>query len=221
MGWVRRFADALLSESESSHNLVVASLMSNGVTREELYDFYVPATARHIGELWVQDRINFVDVTTASARLQALFRSRPSGDDRKIDRSIPLGQSVLMAIPSFEDHSLGAFVAADRLRRHGLWVHVAIAPQHDELVELIDTGRFAMVGLSVATPNTVEKLTDVVDYLRSKSDELPPIVVGGRAVTDRDLIVRRTGADLAVKSAREAVERCGLATVATTIAAEL
>ena len=104
--------------------------------------------------------------------------------------------------------------AADNLRRHGLWVHMAIGLKDAELTQLVNSQRFSMVGLSIATPNAVEKTTDLVDYIRSNSEHTPPIVVGGRMVEESEKLVLRTGADFAVKSAREAIEKCGLASVA-------
>lgn len=213
--WVARLSEALMSESESSYQTVISSLVSSGVTTEEIYQDFVPATARYLGELWITDRASFVDVTVAASRLQTLFRSgeHPTGS-RWLDRSVPLGQSVLMVIPSYEQHSLGAFVAADNLRRHGLWVHMAIALDRDELVEMLSSNRFAMIGISVSTRNSVEKTTELVDYVRANVDHVPPIVVGGGAVDDCDEAVRRTGADFAVTSAREAIEKCGLSSIA-------
>ena len=134
--------------------------------------------------------------------------------------TIPLGQSVLMIIPTFEQHSLGAFVAADNLRRHGIWVHMAFALEAHEIAELITHNRFMMVGLSLATSGGVEKTTVLVEYLRAKIDHVPPIVVGGAVVVDRAQVQRRTGADFAVKSAREAIEKCGLSTVGVSLGVE-
>jgi len=173
-----------------------------------------PSAARFLGELWVSDQASFVDVTVGASRLQGLFRQKESDViARWADRSIPLGQSVLMVIPEYEQHALGAFVAADNLRRHGLWVHMAIGLNKRELAELVGSSRFAMIGVSVATRNSVEKTTELVDYIRSHTDYVPPVVIGGRAVEEDDKAVLRTGADFAVKTARDAIEKCGLSSV--------
>ncbi len=212
--WITQLCAALVSESETSHKAVISSLIAKGVTQREVFQSYIPDAARVLGEMWVQDRASFVDVTLGASRLQALFRSYgEDGFDRWLDRSIPLGQSVLMIIPEFEHHSLGAFVAADQFRRHGLWVHMGIGLNREELTKLISSGRFSMLGLSVATRKTVEKVTELIDYIRANNPDCPPIVIGGRAVDDARMIERRTGADHAVTSIREAIERCGLAVV--------
>lgn len=213
--WIGRLCEALMSESDSSYRSVIASLVASGVSTEEVFQSYVPAASHFLGELWVSDQASFVDVTVGASRLQGLFRERQADVMAGwSDRSIPLGQSVLMIIPEFEQHALGAFVTADNLRRHGLWVHMAIGLTYDELAELSGSSRFAMIGISIATRNSVEKTTKLVDYLRSNTGYLPPIVIGGRAVEADPKAVTRTGADFAVRTAREAIEKCGLSSVA-------
>ncbi|WP_149778973.1 cobalamin B12-binding domain-containing protein [Roseovarius litoreus] len=220
--WVERLCEALMSTSETSHQSVIAELISIGVSSQDIYQIFVPEAARHLGKLWLHDEASFVDVSIGAARLQALLReAEGKGHAKGVDTSIPLGQSVLIVIPEFEQHSLGAFVAADQFRRHGLWVHMAIALNPDELVNLVATGRFSMIGVTAASRKTVEKLAGLVEYIRSRTETCPPVVVGGRAVDEIADVARRTGADFAVKSVREAVERCGLATVAETLSSDI
>ncbi|WP_297773388.1 hypothetical protein [uncultured Roseovarius sp.] len=212
--WTARLCAALTDDSESAHQNVIAAMVANGIPSEEIYATYVPDAARYLGEMWVQDRASFVDVTVGAARLQALFRARDAVDmGGWMDRSIPLGQSVLMIVPTFEDHSIGAFVAADQFRRHGVWVHMAIGLEGPELQHLVGSGRFAMAGITAGSAKTLERLTDLIDYLRSNEDGCPPIVIGGKLVDKPREVEKRTGADFAVRTAREAIEKCGLASV--------
>ena len=218
--WVERFCEALMSEAETSHHGVISALMASGVSSEEIYQEYVPAAAQHLGEMWIADRASFIDVTLAASRLQALFRKAGvARDGNWQDRSIPLGQAILLVIPAFEQHSLGAFVAADNFRRHGVWVRLCIGLEERELAEVLRANRFAMVAFSLATWKSVESSGDLVKFLRSHVDRLPPIVVGGRIVSERAPVEKASGADFAVKSVREAIERCGLATVSEPLSA--
>lgn len=212
--WVDRLCEALMSEAETSHHAVISALMASGVSSEQFHHDYVPAAAHRLGEMWIADEASFIDVTLASSRLQALFRSAGDGlGGGWLDRSIPLGQSVLMVIPAFEQHSLGAFVAADNFRRNGVWVKLCIGLEERELTDVLRTNRFSMVALSLSTWKSVEKAGDLVKFLRARVDSLPPLVVGGRIVSERAPVEKTSGADFAVKSVREAIERCGLATV--------
>ena len=214
--WIERLGDALMAEESFEYQKVLSSLVAKGISTEELYQFYIPEASRYMGEKWVTDEASFVDVTTGASRLQSLFRdqSDAASAGQLLDRSIPLGQSVLMVIPQFEQHSLGAFVAADGLRRHGLWVRMAIGLTDAEIAQLIEKNRFSLVGVSLATWNSVENTTGLVDYLRQNVESMPPIVAGGRIIEDVDKVKRTTGVDFAVKSVREAIKCCGLSTVA-------
>lgn len=212
--WIDRLCAALTSDSETSHQSVIGALIANGVSSEQVYQDYVPEAARRLGEMWISDRASFVDVTLGAARLQALFRAAGDGSGATmLGRSIPLGQEILMVIPAFEQHSLGAFVAADTFRRHGVWVRMAIGMEAAELAQLLREGRFAAVGLSLSTRKSVESAGELIEYLRNKLGSLPPVLVGGRCVAENDDVLALCGADLAVQSVREAIERCGLATV--------
>lgn len=213
--WIERLCAALVSESETSHHGVIGALVATGVTSEQIYQDYVPEAARRLGEMWISDSASFVDVTLGASRLQALFRAAgDAGGGTMRGRSIPLGQEILMVIPAFEQHSLGAFVAADTFRRHGVWVRMAIGMEAAELVALLCESRFSAVGLSLSTWKSVEKAAELIEHLRRYAGSLSPIMVGGRVVAEGDDILGVCGADHAVRSVREAIERCGLATVA-------
>jgi methanogenic corrinoid protein MtbC1 len=210
--WVDHLVDALMSESETSHQAILSSLISSGVSSDEVYEVYVPDAARRLGQLWVEDRASFVDVTIGAGRLQSLYREQSERAGRNwLDRSIPLGQSILMILPESEDHSLGAFVAANQFRRHGVWVHMAIGLRLDELANLVRTGRFSMLGVSAATQKTVPNVAEMIRYLRENVKKCPPITIGGQVVGMCDDIEAQTGADAAVQSVREAIEKCRLA----------
>lgn len=216
--WVTYLVEALMSESDAPYQSVLSSLMANGVSSEEIYQRYVPDAARLLGELWVSDEASFVDVTVGAARLQQLFRNREdysSGD--WLSRSIPLGHSVLMIVPKFEEHSLGAFVAADELRRHGLWVHMGIGMEGKELVELIRANKFSMIGITLALPEAAENVTKLVDFIRENVDHVPPVVMGGNSVLLEKDLVTKVGADHGATSAKEAIDLCGLPSVSQSL----
>ena len=60
----------------------------------------------------------------------------------------------------------------------------------------------------------VAETAKLVDLMRSIDAYLPPIVIGGRAVDIVPQAAERVGADHAVKTAREAIEKCSLSTLA-------
>ncbi len=205
---VARLVEALTAPSEACHVSVVAALMARGVGRRELIDDYIPSAALRLGELWVADRASFVEVTVGAGRLQALIRDHASDLPPQPARGAPPPRSFLMIVPRFEDHSLGAFVAADQLRRLGVSVRMGIGLRREELVHLVERSGFSALGLTAATESTLEKAAELIEYLRSNLDHVPPVMIGGRAVRTFANVAELTGADHAVKTAHEALERC-------------
>jgi methylmalonyl-CoA mutase cobalamin-binding subunit len=220
--WIEHLCHALIAESDSGYRSVISDLVLNGFEPEDIYHSVIPDAARHLGEMWLHDEATFVEVTTGASRLQGLVRERKQDDDGFwIDRSIPLGQSILLVVPQFEDHSLGAFVAADQFRRHGIWVHLAIGLESSEVVDLVTSRRFAMVGFTLSTGTCLARMTGMVSDIRAGAPECPPLIIGGNVVEQVSAVADQTGATYAVRSVREAIERCGLASVAEPVSSEL
>lgn len=214
--WIDRLCAALVSESETSCQSVLSSMVSNGISQDDILQTYVPEAARRLGEMWLDDSASFVKVTVGAARLQRLYRDHGGINlSGWPTRTVPLGQSALMVVPIFETHSLGAFAAADQLRRHGVWVHMAIGLNAQELRQVIAASQFSMIGMSLATADSLDAAAGLIGYLRENLEHLPPIVVGGRVVDVAINVAQRCGADYAVNTAREATSACGLATLAT------
>lgn len=220
--WVQHLCDALVAESDTGYQSVMSEMVLNGFESEDIYHSIVPDAARLLGEMWLYDEATFVEVTTGASRLQGLMRGRNSGDNGFwMDRSIPLGQSILLVIPKFEDHSLGAFVAADQFRQHGVWVHLAIGLEASEVVDLVSGGRFSMVGFTLSTAKCIDELTELVSDIRVGVPECPPMIVGGHVVEEISSVAERTGATYGVRSVREAIERCNLASIHEPLSSEL
>ena len=205
---VQEFCDAVVHADDHRRHMVISKLISSGVSSDEIIDRYVPDAARRLGEAWVDDTLSFVQVSVGAARLQETVRilaSRPG-----VSVTIPLGHRILIAIPAGEDHTLGAFVAAGHFRRHGVWVHMAIGQEAAEVVELVRSTPFDMVGISGAGRRSIGPVRELVDRIRTAVATPPPIVVGGAVCSCGIDICADTSADLATTSPREAMEYCGI-----------
>jgi len=205
---VEDFCEALVAPSDQAHQNVISLLVARGVPAEQIYGKFIPAAARMLGERWVRDELGFMDVTTGAARLQNLVRAYSCS---QAPVSVPLGQSVLLVVPSFEQHTLGAFLAADAFRRAGLWVHLAIWQEPADIAAQAKTGQFGLIGISASCTKFLEPLEDFVEKARRLAAGTPPIVIGGALVNLTDELERKTGADFATNDPRLAVANCGLA----------
>ncbi|WP_371060818.1 B12-binding domain-containing protein [Rhodosalinus sp. 5P4] len=210
-GWVERLCDALLAEVETSHQRTITSLVASGFSTDTIHDVIIPRAAARLGDRWVRDEVSFVDVTTGTARLQRILRDRrASGPLPAPAQAAPQTLAILVVVPEFENHALGAFVAADQFNRLGHRVRMAIGGHPDELAGQIAAGGFDMIGVSCATDRAVDRVGALIGHLRAACGSLPPVVVGGQAVGHVPDLLARCGADHAAMTTQGAIEACGL-----------
>jgi len=206
---VDELLEAVIHEDGMRRHSVVSRLISSGVQPEDVVDRYVPLTASKLGSLWIQDKLSFTEVTIGAGRLQEMVRSLGKRAHQP-GATIPLGHSILMVVPMQEDHMLGSFIAASQFRRMGMWVHIAIGQQTEELISTINSQPYEMLGFSAAGRRTIEPLKALIKRIRKECDATPSIVIGGQ-ISNLDIdVCALTGADYVTSNPREALELCGL-----------
>lgn len=213
--WVHFLCNAVLADGDVKHEMAITQLMGSGASSDEVLHVLVPAVARRLGEMWVGDEASFVDVTIGSARLQAMFNMREEDPHPLLaSQSSGSGDSALLVVPEFEQHTLGAFVAADELRRAGIWVRVGLLISAEEVCDLLRANHFSMLGLSIGSRDSIEQTAEFVKYIRNNMKIVPPVVLSGNVVERLGDATSLTGADFVVSTAKDAIERCGLETAA-------
>lgn len=206
--WVERLCDAVVSDSETSHHRVISAMVSSGIRSDDIFDIYLPAVARELGERWMRDEATFVEVTLGTGRLQTLLRER--AERGRGGAEAASASSVLLVLPPFEAHALGVFIAADQFRRLGHSVQVAVAPSAAELGRLLDDREFAMLGLTCATRRAIPELREYVAAIRAQARSVPPVVIGGPLVASTPNLAETIGADRIAATCQDALAACGL-----------
>jgi MerR family transcriptional regulator, light-induced transcriptional regulator len=172
-----------------------SDLRRMGVTPALLSDLYIPEAARQLGADWVADCRSFVEVTTATARLQTLLRDCarmiPDGNPRD-----PLGGTVLVVVPEDEQHTLGAVTLAEHLRRRGLSVRLAIGRPLAEIGGLAADGHFNGAIISFASSRQADAVAAITKTLKTATNRTLPVAIGGAMATLHPLDARRIGADV-------------------------
>ena len=206
---VTDLCDAVVHRDESRQHAVVAQMVSAGISTADVAEDYVTLAARKLGEAWVDDRLSFSEVTIGAARLQEIVRSL-GHTDAGGSVTVPLGHRILLVIPPEEDHTLGAFVAANQFRRYGLWVHLAIGQSYDEVAETVAAQDFEMIGISGAGRRALESVRNLVSTVKQRCPHCAPVVVGGNLCNLDNRVLDLTGADFVTTSPRQAMSFCGL-----------
>lgn len=168
-------------------------LKDEGVSLDDLHAELLEPTARLLGDLWNEDKADFIDVTIGVSRLQRLVHvfeglgQIPDYDEKR---------RVLLAATPGEQHSLGSTIVQKFLRAGGWHVWSCASPDVAEAAEIAAREWFAVVGFSLGSDVHEASLAEAIQLVRLRS--LNPrvgIMIGGSAVTRQPDLVLRVGAD--------------------------
>jgi methylmalonyl-CoA mutase cobalamin-binding subunit len=90
--------------------------------------------------------------------------------------------AVLIAVPAVEDHTIGAVVAAGRLRRKGFQVGLSMKDSDDHLLRKLEDDAVDSLFLSWSTTAVTDKLAGLVGRIRNASG--CKVILGGSALAD-------------------------------------
>ncbi len=202
---VAEFAKALLAEDPAAANTFVSGMIQRSVSLETICLQLMTPTARRIGDLWVADLCHFVDVTVALGRLQYLLRALSQTVSYAVTVPDHGRRALLAAVPG-EQHTFGALMVAEFLRRAGWDVAGDISTTTNEVVAIVRDEWFSLVGLSASSERTVSDLVPVISAIRQTSRNAAVVVlVGGNVFLEHPDFVALVGADATAVDAQQAV----------------
>lgn len=210
------FVGQILGSDDQAASDTVRSLIDRGVAVDGIYlDLLAPA-ARQLGLLWEDDECSFIDVTLGMGRLQRIIRDLSHVfQTESPDKSPPLGHVLLTCLPG-EQHTLGLIMVAEFLIRDGFKVYVGAPWSEADLLTLVSTEWFDVVGFSAGCESRLSALKREIHRIRGSSCN-PDIrvLVGGQVFSVDEALVARVGADGWARDAKTctAVARnlCGVA----------
>jgi methylmalonyl-CoA mutase cobalamin-binding subunit len=161
----------------------------------------------------MDDEISFADVTIVTARLQETVRALgrvPRGghpDTRRRRETAPIARArVLLIIPRPEEHTFGAFVVADQIRRHGCEVDIAMDLHPRQIAEKVRKTRYHMVGITASGRRSLASAKELVETIRASVTRVTPIVLGGSVVGGGSDLKAMTGVDHVVSDVPSGAE---------------
>ena len=192
----------MFNGEEAEAAVMVDHLMAGGVSPESIMLDLLAPSARMMGDLWCDDRRDFVEVTLGLARLQHLvrqFRLAP-GDAAPIR-----GEALLLAVPG-EQHTFGVRLVEEHLLRAGWRVTATLKASQDEIGRRVSADYYDFVGFSVTSDRLLPALRSAIRSVRTYSRNRDiRIVVGGVLFAGHDYDTRDIDADAIVTDARQAV----------------
>lgn len=195
--------DALLSQDEAAAAQFIMHLRHDGTKTEDIYLIYMARAARMLGDMWDDNKIDFVTVTLGTGRLLAIMRGmRPLFET-------PLrvhGKNAIFASVPGENHTIGVRMATDIFRKDGWEIDLKVGLDHNSLVDQIERQPSGIIGLSIGGKHTMEPLSKLVVALNICCPN-SLILVCGQDVEHSKPVLQLMGLDAIAETFDEAKQK--------------
>jgi MerR family transcriptional regulator, light-induced transcriptional regulator len=192
---VLELADLLVNDRFRIASSFVEGVWTRGVPLEQLYLDLLAPTARHLGDLWTDDVLHFADVTVGLCRLQQVLHDFSPAFLNEASTRDDGRRALLMSVPGGQ-HTFGISMVAEFFRRARWDVTTGSPVCREELIRIVRSQWFAVVGLSVSCEVQLDALVATIRLIRRASrNQAVGILVGGPIFVDRPEMVALVGAD--------------------------
>ena len=201
---VATFVAAVRSQDDSRGAQFVRSVLEEGATVESVYLDLLAPSARRLGSMWDNDECDFVEVTVALGRMQRLLRDLSQVFLAESGHAEPIGNILLTCVPG-EQHTLGIIMVGEFLLRDGWRVLVGAPWTESDLLSMIATEWYDVIGFSVGTESRLSVLRRDIRRLKQASrNPNVQVMVGGQLFAEDPSLAEQVGANAIALDAREA-----------------
>lgn len=183
----------------------VERLLRRGVSVDSVLVDLLAPVARTLGEMWEDDRCDFVEVTMGLWRLQEVVHELAARVPAQ-RHSAGGGRRALFAAMPGDQHSFGTVVVDEMFTRAG-WVTDRIGESTTpQLLDRVANEWIDLVGLTVSCDGHCDNLGSIITALRTVSrNPRLCVMVGGRIFVEQPDLALSVGADGTAADARLAV----------------
>ena len=201
-GDVIAFADLAVNTDVKSSLKFIESLIDKDVSVESIYLDLISPAAKYLGDMWVEDRVDFSRVSLGASCMQRSLIGLGQRYESKHDFTAQ--RSMLISAMPGDQHMLGPSIAAEFLRRYGWHAKFIMPNSPDDITNELRQSKFDILGLSLSCDDYLADLEPLITHVRSSAGDVG-ILAGGRAVTADPGFVRSAGSDVVALDARDAV----------------
>jgi len=197
----------LASEAAIATEFCVQLQQRSVATARILTDLLAP-TARRLGEMWEADEVDFTAVTLGLCCLQQVLRdvSTPDEFDAQLAET-PANRRLLLAPFPGEQHTFGLLMVGEFFRRAGWEVAGDCALTRSELIRMVGSEWYAIIGLSIAYDTMLPELAQLIESIRLNSRNTGVrVMVGGKVFADNPALAQEVGADATAADAQGAIQ---------------
>ncbi len=189
------FTAHVMDRDDAGIQVQLAELRSCGVSVESIYVGLLAPAARHLGELWDDDRCHFADVTVGMGRLQQIMRGLSTAFGTEIDPPAGGRRALLMPAPG-NQHTFGLSMVAEFFARAGWEVVGVMDPQAAGFEDRIKDEWFDLVGISAGSTTHLDSILACIAKVRRLShNRAVAVMVGGPLFVTHPELVEQLGAD--------------------------
>jgi len=160
---IERLSSLILGPENSDALEYINALREKGLTLDHLYLELLEPTARHLGELWIVDKIDFFAVTIGVGRMQRIVHHFAD-----LDKLAPYDEKrrALMLVPPGEDHTFGSQLV-QRFLRAADWSVVALdGRETNKAADLVVHEWMTVVGISISSDVDIESMRHLIQSIR-------------------------------------------------------
>lgn len=189
------FTQQVMARDDAALEQQLSALRGRGISVEAIYVHLLAPAARHLGELWEDDRCHFADVTVGMGRLQQIMRGLIAAFGSDIDAPQGGRRALLMPAPG-EQHTFGLSMVAEFFARAGWEVMGVMDPQTAGFEDKVKEEWFDLMGISAGSTTRLDSLLSCIAKVRRLShNRAVAVMVGGPLFTTHPELVERLGAD--------------------------
>lgn len=200
---IQLFVNLLRIPEEAGVDQFVKRWLDAGISPERILTELVTPAARRIGEEWMEDTCDFVDVTLVTGRLQRLVRESSGtlpGAPPTPEEDRP---RILLTSLAGHAHTLGMLLVAEFFRAASWNVHLGTPFDTRPGSEVVADRFVHVVGLSMSLVETVPQVKEEIRRIRRRSKNPNiGILVGGPAIFENPELATEVGADAHTLDAR-------------------
>ena len=175
--WVANVTTTVGNYSQSD---VMSALLKRGISRDLIVDCCLPDAARLLGDGWMTNLRSFGQVSLGAVRIQGLLQELSHSWENQ--RNEEQAGGLFLIVCQGEDHTLGPLVLADQLRRKGYSINILIGAEEEEIIKTSSNGDFDGIMFSCSGIRAFDGIVLLINKLKSKNENLPPLVLGGKII---------------------------------------
>ena len=179
-GWIEEAGKLLVQHCLSKtfeQKTILQELLDMGFKVDTIVDHCIPIAATRLGEAWVKDTLSFSEATIGSANLQRLLNR--IAQDRENNFISDSGKRFLICVHESEQHTLGALVLGDMLRRQGHSLKIKLDAKCSQICNLQESNDYDGIFFSCASFLSVKETAACVREIRQTLKSNCPIFLGG------------------------------------------